>query len=203
MNTLRLGARALTGAFLVTAFGWAGAARADVNDGLRAYQKGDYAVAYEEFAAAAASDIPEGQYNLGLLYFFGLGTVQNYASAFESFQRAAAADYAAAQFMIGAIHERGEGVAVDVSVAQLWYELAAQNGHVDAQYRAGMLGAQSDPRVSRLRGLVWVMLAAARGHPEAQANIATLSRGLSSAEVAAASQIAAVLEGRQRAAAAP
>lgn len=196
MNGHRLAGLALIAAALAPAT----PARADVNDGLRAYQQGDYAVAYQEFAAAAASDIPEGQYNLGLLYFFGLGTIQNHAAALESFQRAAASDYAAAQFMLGAVHERGEGVTNNLAVAQLWYELAAQNGHVDAQYRAGMLGARSDPLVGRMRGLVWVMMAAARGHPDAQANIALLSDGLTSAEVAAASQIAAVLEGRQRAA---
>ena len=100
--------------------------------------------------------------------------------------------------MLGAIHERGQGVEPDLGVAQLWYELAAQNGHVDAQYRAGMLGARSDAHVDRIRGLVWVMMAAARGHADAQANIATLSNGLTQGQVAAASQIAAVLEGRQR-----
>lgn len=179
------------------------AALADVNDGLRAYQNGDYPTAYSEFATAAAGGVPEGQYNLGLLYFFGLGTIQNYASALESFQRAATSDYASAQFMLGAMYERGEGVPIDLAIAQLWYELAAQNGHVDAQYRAGMLGTNPDTAVSRLRGLIWLMLASARGHPEAQANIAVLSKGMSGLEVAAASHMAAVLEARQREAAQP
>ena len=183
---------------LVTAILLGPDARADVNDGLRAYQTGDYATAYSEFVGAAGAGIPEGQYNLGLLYFFGLGTIQNYASALESFQRAATGDYASAQFMLGAMYERGEGVPTDLAIAQLWYELAAQNGHVDAQYRAGMLGTNADPAVSRLRGLVWLMLASARGHVDAQANVAVLSRGMSSLEVAAASHIAAVLETRQR-----
>ncbi|MBM3583818.1 MAG: sel1 repeat family protein [Alphaproteobacteria bacterium] len=105
--------------------------------------------------------------------------------------------------MLGAIHERGQSVAPDLGVALLWYEVAAQNGHVDAQYRAGMLGALSEAHVVGIRGLVWVMMAAARGHADAQANIATLRNGLSQAQVAAASQIAAVVEGRQRARGAP
>ncbi|MGH6718660.1 MAG: tetratricopeptide repeat protein [Alphaproteobacteria bacterium] len=176
-------------------------ARADVVAGLRAYQDGDYATAYAEFSAAA--DQPEAQYNLGLLYYFGLGTEQNFAAAREAFTSAALADFGDAQFMLGAMHERGEGAAPSLALAQLWYELAAATGHVEAQYRAGVLGAHADPVADQVRGLVWVMLASAHGHPDAQANIAALTQGLTAEDVATVSEVVAVLEARQGAATVP
>lgn len=176
-------------------------ARADMVAGLRAYQDGDYATAYDEFSASA--DQPEAQYNLGLLYYFGLGTAQSFAAAREAFTSAALADFSDAQFMLGAMHERGEGSARNLALAQLWYELAAERGHVEAQYRAGVLGASADALAGQIRGLVWVMLASVNGHRNAQAEIAALTQGLSAEDVATVTEVVAVLEARQAAASAP
>lgn len=168
----------------------------DVNDGLAAYQNGDYATAFTEFSTEAAEGTPEAEYNLGLLYFFGLGVTQDYAAALEWIGRAAIHDYAPAQFMLGAMYERGEGHSANINLARAWYELAAQQGHVDA-HRAGMLIALGDTaEADRVGVVVWLTLASGKGHAEAQANLAKVSEGLTSAELIAVGQLADTFQER-------
>jgi TPR repeat protein len=179
-----------------TLAGLAAPARADFNDGLRAYQSGDYATAFNEFSAEAGQGVPEAAYNLGLLFYFGLGVNKDLAQAQNWFATAATADYPLGQFMLGVMHERGEGTPLNLTVAQKWYELAAEHGHVDAQYRAGMLSAYAPGGGDPLGALVWLTLASGKGHAQAQAALAEVSVGLRPEELTAATQLAAAMQAR-------
>lgn len=171
-------------------------AQADFNDGLRAYQSGDYATAFNEFSAEAAQGVPEAAYNLGLLFYFGLGVAKDMAAAQQWFATAATSDYPLGQFMLGVMNERGEGMPLNLGIAKKWYELAAEHGHVDAQYRAGMLAAYGPGGGDALGALVWLTLASGKGHAQAQAALADVSAGLRPEELTAATQIAAAMQAR-------
>ncbi len=74
---------------LFLAFG-AGAAGADLDDGLGAYKRGDYAAARRVWAPLAETGDREAQYFLGHLYAKGQGVVQDHAEALYWFRAAAA-----------------------------------------------------------------------------------------------------------------
>ena len=59
---------------LVAPFAWAG-----FDEGLRAYEKGDFATALREFRLAADQGNASAQSHLGSMYHEGNGVPQNYA----------------------------------------------------------------------------------------------------------------------------
>lgn len=57
-------------------------AHAGFEDGMAAYEKGDYAVAYAEFRQAAQQGDIRAQGKLGGLYLYGIGVEKNYIEAY-------------------------------------------------------------------------------------------------------------------------
>ncbi len=51
------------------------------DEGLAAYQRGDYAAAIREWRPLAKQGVAEAQYNLGVIYDRGQGVTQDYAEA--------------------------------------------------------------------------------------------------------------------------
>ncbi|MBQ5538953.1 MAG: sel1 repeat family protein, partial [Bacteroidales bacterium] len=76
---------------------------------------------------------PEGQFNLGLKYYFGEGVSQNYAKAFEWWQKAAEQGRSDAQYNLGVMYKNGEGVPKNINKAKEWYSKAAEQGYEDAK----------------------------------------------------------------------
>lgn len=72
-------------------------ALADLSDGLRAFNAGDYATAYLEWRITAAEGDPIAQYALGRLYEIGLGVPQSLVHAHAWYALAAVQGYAEAQ----------------------------------------------------------------------------------------------------------
>ena len=64
-------------------------ARAGYDEGLAAYNRGDYATALRELRTLAEQDFVRAQYNLGLMYYNGEGVPRDYAEAATWFRRAA------------------------------------------------------------------------------------------------------------------
>ena len=58
-------------------------ARAGVDEGLAAYERGDYATALDEWLPLAKSGIAHAQYALGAIYDHGYGLPQDYAEAIK------------------------------------------------------------------------------------------------------------------------
>ena len=56
-------------------------AQADFDNGLLAFQKGDYKAAMKEFHASASVDDPRAMLFLGIMYHSGTGLPQNYEAA--------------------------------------------------------------------------------------------------------------------------
>ena len=120
------------------AFG-AGAAGADLDDGLGAYKRGDYAAARQVWAPLAETGDREAQYFLGHLYAKGQGVVQDHAEALYWFRAAAVQGDTYGQFALGYMYENGAGVARDDGEAARWYRVAAEQGNALAQNNLGLM----------------------------------------------------------------
>ena len=67
----------------------AGSAWADFDDGMAAYESGDYATALQEWRPLAEQGDAEAQLNLGLIYDDGYGVPVNDAEAAKWFRKVA------------------------------------------------------------------------------------------------------------------
>ena len=112
---------------------------ADFQDGLDAYDRGDYATALTEWRPLAEQGDANAQYNLGVMYddmyFNGAAREQDYAEAIRWYRLAAEAGDARAQSILGALYCYGDGgdVPQDYVAAHMWWSLAAAQGDDQAR----------------------------------------------------------------------
>jgi len=92
----------------LTTSAWAG-----FDEGVAAYDRGDYATAVEEWLPIAEQGNADAQYNLGIMYDNGYGVPQDYAEAVRWYRLAAEQGYAKAQFVLGVMYDNGRGVPQD------------------------------------------------------------------------------------------
>ncbi len=84
----------------VLTLGGALPAAAGSQEGLRAFETGDYATAYREFHALAQQGSPDAQFALAQMYRFGAGVPQDDAEAFTWFRRAGEGGHAEADGLV-------------------------------------------------------------------------------------------------------
>jgi TPR repeat protein len=99
----------------------------------------NYDTAFNSFNELAVQGDATAQYQLGLLYYQGLGVEQNYGEASHWYRQAGEQGNADAQYSLGNMFLMGEGVSQDDSLAISWYEKAADQGHVAARHNANNL----------------------------------------------------------------
>ena len=104
----------------LTAPAWAG-----FDEGVAAYNRGDYATAIREWRPLAKQGVADAQYNLGVMYGEGLGVPQDYAKAVGWWRKAAEQGHATAQYNLGVAYHNGEGVPQNYAQAHMWHNLAA------------------------------------------------------------------------------
>ena len=124
---------------LALLFGISGSGVADFKDGIDAYQKGDYKIAFNEWKPLADQGHTSAQYNLGLMYANGRGVLKDYKQAAKWYQKAADQGDADAQYNLGVMYDKGRGVLKDYKQAVKWYQKAADQGLADAQYNLGVM----------------------------------------------------------------
>ena len=144
----------------------------DLEDGLAAAQRQDYATALAKWRSAAQQGHFSAQYGLGVLYYDGKGVAQDYKEAVRWYQLAAAQGLAAAQYNLGYMYSNGQGVARDDKEAVRLFQLAAAQGLADAQFNLGIMytngrGVARDDK----EAVRWFQLAAAQGLANAQLNL--------------------------------
>lgn len=134
--------------------------RADLDAGLDAVRRKDYAAARVEFEILAEKGDADGQVNLGNLYMKGWGIGQDYATAYDWYRKAAEQNHRIAQGKLGVLHYYGLGTVKDAAEAAKWFELAADQGDPSAQSALGALYAQGEG-VSRnlVKAYFWLTLA--------------------------------------------
>jgi uncharacterized protein len=102
---------------------------AGLDDGVAAYNGGDYVKAYKEFKESAALGNASAQYRLGSMYDEGQGMPKDSTEAANWYRRAADQGNASAQYSLGLMYARGDGVPKDYFLAYMWFDLAAAQGN--------------------------------------------------------------------------
>ena len=118
----------------LTAPAWAG-----FDEGVAAYNRGDFATAIREWRPLAEQGNAKAQYNLGLMYHYGQGVPQDDAEAVKWYRRAAERGVAQAQYTLGVMYSKGRAVPQDYAEAIKWFRKAAEQGYAKAQYNLGVM----------------------------------------------------------------
>lgn len=103
-------------------------------DAEAAYRQGDYSGAMALWRRLADDGDARAQFNLGLLYRYGLGVEQDYGQAVFWLRQAAGQGLASAQNDLGRMYEYGYGVAQDYVKAIACYQKAAEQEYGNAAY---------------------------------------------------------------------
>jgi uncharacterized protein len=153
-----------------------GAAYADTfNDGVAAYQRGDYTSAIRYFRPLAENGNGDAQYNLGIMYDKGLGVPADNTIAAGWYRKAADLGIADAQCDLGILYMEGRGVPKDDAVAAAWFRKAADRAdarseyYLATMYLSGRGVSQSYKEASK-----WDLKAADQGFADAQQDLGTL-----------------------------
>jgi uncharacterized protein len=129
--------RSIALAFLVILTGAAppGPVRAlDFETGLKAFDTGDYAVAFENWWGMAQQGDAKSQASLGFLYYAGKGVRRDDQKSLQWFRRAAEAGQPTAQFFLGLHYYFGRGVRRDLARAYSWCDIALTNGYSESLF---------------------------------------------------------------------
>ncbi len=176
---------ACLGAALLAGAAWAGTA-----EGVRAYDRGQFALAAKELQPAAQAGDPEAQFHLGLMHDFGKGVQLDHAKAAALYRKAAEQGHADAQYHLAVSYDDGEGVPQDHQQAVAWYRKAAAQNHVRAQFNLAVSyddgeGVAQDKK----QAVHWYTKAAEQGDADAQQNLSVMyARGEGVARDAAKSR---------------
>ena len=167
-------------------------------DGVSAFERGDYVAALRLWRPLAEQGRARAQYNLALMYAKGWGVPQDYAVAVEWYRRAAEQGLAEAQFNLAQMYFGGRGVPQDDAVAVEWYRKAAEQGLAMAQFNLAWMydegrGVPQDYAVAHK----WLSLAASRFpasevelHDKAVKAREAIARQMTPAQIAEAQRLA-------------
>ncbi len=156
---------------------WAGLFGSSHDEGIAAYQRGDYEAAANNLMDAATHDDPEAYFYLGQLYRQGLGGLaRNEDNAFRLIKAAATENYSPAEMALADWYKTGGGrIHANANMRVLWLQKAAHQNVVAAQLQLAQIyqqgdGVLADPDLSRH----WYQLAAEQGSGEAQRALGAL-----------------------------
>ena len=170
----------------LTAPAWAG-----FDEGVAAYQRGDYAAALREWRPLAEHGDAEAQFRLGQMYHGGEGVPQDYAEAAKWYRKAAEQGATNGQFGLGSIYKFGLGVPQDYAEAAKWYRKAADQGDALAQYSLGHMykegnGVPQDLALAHM----WFNLLAGSGKALGRLDRDIVASKMTPAQVAEAQRLA-------------
>lgn len=81
----------------------------------------------------------KSEFDLGHMYYHGLGVTLDYAEALNWERKSADQGYTKAEYGVGYMYFHGEGVPQDYSEALRWYRKAADQGYAKAQCNLGSM----------------------------------------------------------------
>ena len=132
---------------------WAGAALADIQAGVGAYNRGDYATALREIKPLAERGNAAAQRILAIMYRNGKGVSRDYAKSLKWYRKSASQNYANAQFGLARMYQLGLGTPKNTSKAERWYRLAAKQGHLDAMNNLAFMWAENNKNLDEAEKL--------------------------------------------------
>ena len=145
-------------------------ARAGREEGVAAYERGEYEAAFQELEPIAQSGAAQAIHYVGLMYETGQGVAANPSTAWSWYNRAAERGHAASMYRIGLMYERGLGVPLRPKEAQSWFLKSAYKGYPKAMVAVAMTylnGRGVRPDLNRAKE--WLEKASLEGEPDAQA----------------------------------
>lgn len=89
--------------------------------------------AVQFFRWSAEKGYPNGQFNLGCMYYYGEGVEKDYSESYKWFSKSAEQGHAGGQNNIGWMYENGQYVNKDISQACRWYHKAIKQRHTEAR----------------------------------------------------------------------
>ena len=107
------------------------------SEGVAAYKRGDFATVIKEWRPLAEQGNARARYNLGIMYFKGVGVSKDYKKAAEWIRKAAEQGNLAVQTNLGTMYHNGHGVLKNNKVAVKWFRKAAEQGLAGAQFNLG------------------------------------------------------------------
>ena len=142
------------------------------NDGLDAYNQGDYDTAFEEWLPHAKRGDADAQYNLALVYDFGY---DDYIKAFEWYKKSAKQGHQAAQYNLALMYEKGVGIDKNEKKSVEWYRKSANQDHAGAQNNLGLMYSRGNGvKVDKYKAVKWYRKSAEQGNSIAQNNLAVM-----------------------------
>lgn len=181
--------RILATLVLVTTFAapvWAG-----FDEGMAAYERGDYSTTLKEWRPLAEQGDPTAEHHLGWLYVIGRGVPQDYEEGVRWLRKAAEQGDGDAQTNLGSLYLLGEGLPQDYTEALKWLRAAADQGHPFAQTKLGIMyeDAHGVPQ-DRVQAHMWFSLAAAQGSELAGAFRSDLTKHMTLVQIDEAQRLA-------------
>jgi uncharacterized protein len=160
----------LAAAVCAAGLAWSQGAVAQLDPARAAFDKEDYAAAYQLYKPAAEQGTAEAQYRLGIMHKFGWGAARDHSVAARWFQVAAEQSHAEAQAELALYYKDGRGVARDLKVAADWFLKASEQGVGIAQLNLGRFylagtGVAKDP----VAAYYWLTAAAQNGYIDGMA----------------------------------
>lgn len=105
----------------------------DFDEGLAAYERGDYATALQVWRPLAEQCSAAAQYRLGVMYAYGIVVDKDYKKARAWYEKAARQGDPRAAYELGLMYELGRGVIEDRHQAAYWFQQGALAGHGPSQ----------------------------------------------------------------------
>ncbi len=157
---------------------------ADFEKGKKAYDKGDYKTALQEWQPLAEQGHAEAQHNLGNMYNDGEGVTKDNHQAVFWYRKSAEHGNAKAQFKLGYMYANGWGVTKDESQTEIWCRKAAEQDRLRKVAEQGDAIAQLYFGVMYLNGwgiskdygqaAFWLRKSAEQGNAKAQTNLGNM-----------------------------
>ena len=183
--------KSLLASIFVSLFPVASSVAGPYEDGVAAYERGDYAKAVELFRKAAEQGNADAQFNLGQMYDQGKGVKQDYAKAVAWYGKAAEQGDAYAQYNLGVAYREGLGVKQDYDKAADWFIKAANQGVIEVQFSlAGMYFMGQGVPQDYVEAHKWWNLSASLGENDAAAARDEAARKMTPAQIAEAQRLA-------------
>ena len=181
----------LIGLIVAAWLGFVSVAQADYDEGVAAYEKGDYDTAYKELKPLAEQGDANAQISLGTMYYHGQGVPQDYKEAVEWYRKSAEQGNATAQYAFGVAYRKGQAVPQDDEEALNWFLKAAEQGLSIAQYALGELyrrgeGVPQDYILAHM----WHNLSATQGSETAIKNRDVVAKYMTPDQIAEAEKLA-------------
>ena len=137
--------RAIFGVLILLLAAAGTASAGPAQDGVRAFNRQDYARAARVFVPLATRGDAQAQAYLGFMYAQGYGVPQSYVKAAYWYRRAAEQGNATAQYWLALMYDKGHGVPPDVIQAYKWLNSRSRERRRAASASRGCRSAMRSP----------------------------------------------------------